>query len=189
MMKILKIGKEMFIYWAFSTGIPFTIVCFIYSGNIVKSLVAGFMLGFLGASFMTPLLMITLILFQKRWLLYNNINKHFEEQNVHEIIYESVAANVNGLKRKHGALFLSKNTLLFVPHRLTFKSFPIILSVEHIKSIKKAGKNLWKFLLGIRWSFDIEMKDGSHYEFNAWHSDTNTWVCKIESLIKSDVSD
>lgn len=169
----------MFIYCTFAWGIPMFVVFFVLTGQIAKAWIFGLAGGICFASIMTPRFMVTLFLFRKRWLLYGNMDEHLAARNIHRVVYESIAAHVNGLRTKHGGLFLGESILLFVPHKFAFKSPPVSLPVERIRIVKKAPINPWRFFTGgIGRKLYIEMKDGNHYEFGVW--DTDGWIDEIE---------
>lgn len=177
----LKITIRAFTYFSLILGSCLSIAFSIVEGKIIKGFAFGLLGGiFIGAA-MSLYLLIVLVLFKKKLLFYSNMPSQLKKRGVRNIYYESVAGNAAGTSIKYGGLFLTDDTILFIPHRFAIKPSTIELSLTEIKEVKKTGINLLKhFSGGLRKRLLIETREG-RYEFSVW--DIDRWKEKLRARI------
>lgn len=185
-MKDLMLAARAFMFFTISFAFFLCIAFLLIYGMQTLDGLIYIILGSLCAGLiMSVYLLIGFIMFRKRWFYYKNIEMSLKEQNVQHVIYESVAGDANSKRIKYGALFLTEESVLFIPHRFAIKSLIIVLPLEQIKYAKKKGINFQKFFAGgLRNRLDIELENGKHYEFSVWEIDT--WVNSINKK-KNDI--
>ncbi|MCC6503661.1 MAG: hypothetical protein IT362_11080 [Deltaproteobacteria bacterium] len=175
----LKITTRAFFYFSIVLGVCLGIGLSIVSGNILKGFSFGFLGGILSGSVMALCLLIGLTLFQKKLFFYSKIPKQLQDREVENIFYESLAGNASGTRIKYGGLFLTDDSVLFIPHRFAIKSAQIELPLREIKQVTKTGINLLKhFSGGLRKRLLVETRNGKRYEFSVWNIDV--WIKKIK---------
>jgi len=129
-------------------------------------------------------LLIGLTLFDKKLFFYSNITNQLKTRGVKDIHYESVAGNATGARIKYGGLFLTDDSVLFIPHKFAIKPLFVELPLNELKEVKKTGINLLKhFSGGLRKRLLLETTNGKHYEFSVWNIDT--WIKKISDRRQS----
>jgi hypothetical protein len=182
MKNILKTTAMAFIYSFAVFGISLAVAFIFVSGNILKALTYGLLGGLSFGLIMTPYLFLMLILFQRKLFFYGNMPKQLHERGVRNVYYESIAGNASSARIKYGGLFLTDNSVLFIPHKFAIKPLFVELPLNKIKKIRKTGINLLKhFSGGLRKRLLIETTNGKHYEFSVW--DIDIWVEKIDGMI------
>lgn len=182
----LRISIRAFIYFTLVFSICLGMAFSIYSSKIVKGFAFGSLAGILFGIIMVIYLLIGLTLFQKKLFFYSNIPEQLQAHAVKNIYFESVAGNATSGRIKYGGLFLTDDSILFIPHRFAIKPFFITLPLKEIKEARKTGINLLKFFSGgLRNRLLIQSIDGKRYEFSVW--DIDVWIEKINERLKSDV--
>lgn len=180
----IKIAFRAFIYITLVSGSSLGIFFSIYSTNLIKGLAFGLLGGVLGGTIMSLYLLVGLMLFQRKLFFYSNIPKQLKTHNVKNIYFESIAGNATSVRIKYGGLFLTDDSILFIPHRFAIKTIFITLPLKEIKEAKKTGINLLKFFSGgLRNRLLIQTINGESYEFSVW--DIDTWIKKITDRIRS----
>lgn len=180
----LKIAIRAFTYFALVGGICLGIGFSIVSNKIIEGFAFGLFAGILAGVVVSLYLLIGLTLFDKKLIFYSNMPNQLETRGVKNIHYESVAGNASGARIRYGGLFLTDDSVLFVPHKFAIKPSFIKLPLNEIKKVKKTGINLLKhFSGGLRKRLFIETTNGNHYKFSVW--DTDVWIEKINERLKS----
>jgi len=155
-------------------GVTFTIY---YSALIIPlkySTIGGLFMGFFGAL----VVILERLLFKKRFFSFSNINAELEAKGARNIIFEENAMYTTNIRIRLGGLFLTSETLLFIPGRFAIKPRFIILPLEKIKQVGKARTNPLKFFSdALRRRLSIETIEGEHYEFLVW--ELNKWIEEI----------
>lgn len=177
----LKISIRAFIFFSLILGGCFSIAFSIIGGGDIKEFAFGVLGGIFVGAVMSLYLLIMLVLFEKKLLFYSNMPSELKKRGVRNVYYEGVAGNVAGTRIKYGGLFLTDDTVFFIPHRFAMKSLIIELPLTKIQEVKKSGINLRKhFSGGLRKRLVIETKEG-RYEFSVW--DIDRWTEKLHARI------
>ncbi len=180
----LRISIRAFFYFTIVVSICLGTAFSIYSSKIIKGFAFGSLAGILSGIIMTIYLFIGLTLFQKKLFFYSNIPEQLQAHAVRNIYFESIAGNATSGRIKYGGLFLTDDSILFIPHRFAIKPFFITLPLKEVKEVKKTGINLLKFFSGgLRNRLFIQTVDGEHYEFSVW--DIDVWIEKIDKRLKN----
>lgn len=123
-----------------------------------------------------------LLLFRKKLLFYSNMKNRMEELKIKTVHFESVVGDTTSRRIKYGGLFLTDDAVIFITHRFSMKPSIIILPLDKIVTVKKAGINLYKiFAGGLKARLQIISRDGQQNEFSAWNIDE--WIAAISNKI------
>lgn len=180
----LKITTRAFTYFALVGGICLGIGFSIVSNKILEGFAFGLLGGILAGAVVSLYLLIGLTLFDKKLFFYSNIPNQLKTRGVKDIHYESVAGNATGARIKYGGLFLTDDSVLFIPHKFAIKPLFVELPLTELKEVKKTGINLLKhFSSGLRKRLLLETTNGKHYEFSVW--DIDAWITKINGSLKA----
>lgn len=178
----LRITARAFVYSSLVMGTCLSIAFSVKSGNIIKGVTFGLLAGIIFGVGASLYLLIGLVLFNEKLFFYNNIPKQLQKHNVRNVYYESIAGNATSGRIKYGGLFLTDDSVLFIPHRFAIEPSLIEMSFKEIKEAKKIGINLLKFFAGaLRNRLRIETATGKCYEFSVW--DIDVWKKKIDEKI------
>lgn len=179
MKNILRTTVRAFIYTLSVFGICLAVAFIVISGNILKAVAYGVLGGMCFALIMSTYLFFMLVFFQQKLLFYGNIPEQLREHGVRNVYYDSIAGNATSERIKYGGLFLTDESVLFIPHRFAIKSLCIELPLKDIREVEKAGINLLKWFSGGLRNRLLIKTEGYNYEFSVW--DIDTWINKIKS--------
>ena len=101
------------------------------------------------------------------------------------VYLEGIAGNATRGRIKYGGLFLTEDSVIFIPHRFAIKPKTVDFPLEKIRIVNRAGISFLKsFSGGLRGRLLLETIDGDRYEFSVWEIDK--WIKEIgERLIPS----
>ncbi len=176
-MLILKFFVRFGVFYGFALAVALAF----FSHDVAGAFFAGLGGGILFATIMSAYMAFGWFLFRKRLLFYGNIESQLEKFHVTHIYLEGVAGDTTYGRKKYGGLFLTNDSIIFVPHRFAFKCQPINIPLETITSVDTAGINLAKlFSGGLGARLKIETRDAHKYEFGVWEPDR--WIEEINKL-------
>lgn len=179
MNKNLKITIRAFLYFTVLSSSLYGISMSLVSGNISKGVIWGLLFGIIISVFLSSFLFIGLTLFGKKLFFYSNMPRLLQSKKVY---LEGVAGNATRGRIKYGGLFLTEDSVLFIPHRFAIRPKTVDLPLERIRNVDRVGISLLKsFSGGLRGRLLLETKDGEHYEFSVWEIDK--WINDINERL------
>lgn len=179
MNKNLKITIRAFIYFTVFSSSLYGISMSLASGNISKGVIWGLLFGTIISVFLSSFLFIGLTLFEKKSFFYSNMPHLLQSKKVY---LEGVAGNATRGRIKYGGLFLTEDSVLFIPHRFAIGPKIVDLPLERIRNVNRVGISLLKsFSGGLRGRLLLETKNGERYEFSVWEIDK--WIKDINERL------
>jgi len=180
MRNILWVSIKAFAFSGLVSFVGLGTTFIILSGEVIRPVKYTFFGSILFASFFSLYGMFVLIMFKKRLLFYNNMEKQLSTCGAKNIIYESIAGNATYWRIKYGGLFLTNDSLIFIPHRFALKPLLVNLPLNRISEAGKLRMSLSKLYSGgLRKRLLIQTIDKDRYEFSVWELDS--WIEKIIS--------
>lgn len=172
-----------FAYFSLFYGFTLAVVFSIFSQDVIRSFKAGLLGGFFFAVIMSVYLAFGLFLFRNRLLFYSNVEDQLNKFNVDHIDFDGVAGDTTHGRIKYGGLFLTRDAVIFIPHRFAIRHSAINLPLNKIARVDTAGINIVKlFSGGLGTRLVIETKDADKYEFRVWEPDR--WIKELNERIK-----
>lgn len=143
-------------------------------------LTLGVGIGFVLASVVSVYILIGLMLFKFRLFFYSNVSALLGNRN---IIMEGPASDARNWRVRHGGLFLTNDSILFMPQRFSIDQQSLILKLDKIRDLRKVGISLLKFFAGgLRERLIIKMDNEQEYQFNV--IDTDGWISRIKRQLE-----
>lgn len=181
--KNLRICMNAWAYLSLSFGICISLFYSIKSSNIIRGFEHGMAAGIVFGTIMSAYLFIVLLLFDKKLLFYNKIPQYLQERKIRKIYYESIAGNATSAVIKNGGLFLTDDSVLFIPHRFAGGSSVVDIPLTNIRKVSEVGINFLKtFSGGLRRRLKIETAERQTYQFSVWNIDI--WMSKINERLR-----
>lgn len=179
MRNTFKITIQAFLYFLLVGSSLYSIGMSLVSGNITKGVIGGLFFGIFLSVFLSFFLFVGLILFKKKLFYYSNMPRLLQSKKVY---FEGVAGNATSGRIKYGGLFLTEDSVLFIPHRFAIGPKIVDLPLERIRNVNRVGISLLKsFSGGLRGRLLLETKNGERYEFSVWEIDK--WMKDINERL------
>jgi hypothetical protein len=122
-------------------------------------------------------LTLVVIMFQRRLLLYSNIETQLKAHGVENVVREDPAGNVTHVITQNGGLFLTETSIVFIPHRFTLKPAIISLPLRRLKEERSRINPLRIVSTGLARHLSIDTIEGERYAFHV--REVDQWIESI----------